>query len=383
MGERCGGARVGRLSRDESIALLRAGGISDDASTERILAWSAGSPLALSLAAARPQSPPPAPLYAEAPADVIRPLLRRLTDGELEAPHQRTLALAAIARVTTPELLEAVLPAADPAAAYGWLASRTFAEPVADGVTLHELVRKALRADLRRSRPDTEHDLRCRIADHLYERALAGRPALTIDLAELVDNELIRWGYGWQGSAEYRIDAVRDGDTHTVARLLARRGHGDWWEPTRPFFEASPERIAIARDAEDRLCGYVIAVTAENAPAFADGDPLLGRWLARARSQDPNAVLFRDSVDFTSGLAGDASSRVQAMVNLAGILRSGLANPRYAYLPVNPLNEAAARFTSAVGAPICPTSTPAPPTTRSTAICSTTARAGCSACSAM
>ena len=143
---------------------------------------------------------------------------------------------------------------------------------------------------------------------------------------------------------------MRPGDAEVVARLLARREHASWWAPTRPFFEEAPERVAVARDAEDRLCGYVIAVTAANAPGFADDDPLLGRWLARARSHDPNAVLFRDSVDFTTGLAGDASSRVQAMVNLAGILRSELTNPRFAYLPVNPLNEAAVRFTEAVGA---------------------------------
>jgi hypothetical protein len=340
-----------RLTQDEATQLLRSGGITDGASTRRILAWSRGSPLALSVAAARPASPPPSLLHdAGAPADVLRLLLRRLTEGELETPHQSTLAVAAIARVTTPELIESALPGADPVAAYAWLASRTFAEPVSDGLTLHELVRAAVRADLRRARPDTERDLRRRIADHLHERALGGRLALTIDLAELVDNELIRWGYGWQGSAEYRIDAVRQGDAETVARLLARREHAGWWASTRPFFEDAPERVAVARDAEDRLCGYVIAVTAANAPGFADDDPLLGRWLDRARSHDPNAVLFRDSVDFTSGLAGDASSRVQAMVNLAGILRSELTNPRFAYLPVNPLNQAAVRFTQAVGA---------------------------------
>ena len=340
-----------RFSRDEAIQLLRAGGIADEASTERILAWSAGSPLALSLAAARPAGPPPNLVRdAEAPADLLGPLLRRLTRGEVEGSNSRTLALAAIARVTTPELVEAVLPGADPAAAYAWLASRTFAEPVADGLALHELVRRAVRENLRRTRPDIDHDLRRRIADHLHDRALEGRIALTIDLAELIDNELIRWGYGWQGSAEYRIDAVRPGDADTVARLLARRDHAGWWASTRPFFEDAPERIAIARDSEDRLCGYVIAVTAANAPVFADDDPLLGRWLARARAEDPNAVLFRDSVDFTAGLAGNASSQVQAMVNLAGILRSGLTNPRFAYLPVNPDNEAALRFTTAVGA---------------------------------
>ena len=323
-----------RLSRDEALQLLRAHGIGAGGVTERILARAGGSPLALSLAAAGSD----------------QALARRLTEGELDVSHRAALGVAAIARVTTPELLEAALPDADPAPSYRWLASRTFAEPVAEGLTLHELVRKGVRADLRRREPDFADELRCRIADHLHERAAAGRPALTIDLAELVDNELIRWGYGWEGSADYRIDALRAGDVETVGRLLGRRDHSEWWDATRPFFEDAGERVAVARDSEDRLCGYVIAVTTANAPAFAAADPLLGGWLRHARAHDHNAVLFRDSIDFTTDLSGDPGSRAQAMLNLAGILRSGLANPRVAYLPVNPLNVAAKRFVRTVGA---------------------------------
>jgi hypothetical protein len=38
------------------------------------------------------------------------------------------------------------------------------------------------------------------------------------------------------------------------------------------------------------------------------------------------------------------------MVNMAGILRSGLKNPRYAYLPIDPGSAAARAFTSALAA---------------------------------
>jgi hypothetical protein len=98
------------------------------------------------------------------------------------------LAVAAIARVTTPEMLDAVLPAGDAEGAYERLRSLSFSEPVGDGLALHELVRKALRADLRRRAPDRDRELRRRITDHLFQRAQAGDPLMAIALAAHIDN---------------------------------------------------------------------------------------------------------------------------------------------------------------------------------------------------
>ena len=53
----------------------------------------------------------------------------------------------------------------------------TFTEPLGDGLTLHDLVRRALHADLRRRDQERERELRRRIVDHLYERARGRRPA--------------------------------------------------------------------------------------------------------------------------------------------------------------------------------------------------------------
>ena len=61
-------------------------------------------------------------------------------------------------------------------------------------------------------------------------------------------------------------------------------------------------------------------------------------------------ILWRDAVDFTTGPWDPARSGVQAMVNMAGVLRSGLANPRFAYLPVDPAYDQATEFTTLLGA---------------------------------
>jgi len=339
---------LGRLSWEESRELLRLAGVEDPGLVREALLWSGGSPLALALTAEpgarwRPAS------EGGGPADpgVVRALVRRLAGSELEGAQFAVLGVAAIARLTTVDLLRHVLPETDAERAYQWLASRTFTEPLGDGVTLHDLVGKALRADLRRRDPSRQQELRRRIADYLHARAVAGNLLLSVDLAHLIENPAIRWGYSWDGSVRYRIDSVRPGDAEAVRAVLAERGHGGWWPLLERFFDEAPARIGIARDQEDRLAGYLVSVTPRNAPSFAADDPLLGPWLAHARFRSPsgNAVLWHDAVDLT-----ECGSGVQAMLGVAGMMQSGLTNPRLAYLPIRPRLPEALEFARVLGA---------------------------------
>lgn len=337
------------LSSEESRALLAARGLAGDERLPELLAWGAGSPLALTLAGwAAAMDRSWRPVRGEEPAELARPLMRHLAESGLHPSYHEALAVAAIARVTTIELLAAVLPERDPREGFDWLCARTFVEPLGPGVTLHELVRRAVRAELRQHEAERERELRRRIADHLHARAVAGELLLTIDLADLAESPVIRSGYSWEGSIRHRIDGVRPGDAERLAELLHASGHDAWWEATRHFFDLAPAWVAIARDADEAACGYSISVTPASAPQLATEDVVLGPWLAHARSLAPdgNAVLWRDSEDFSA----DPHSHVQAMVNMAGILRSGLKNPRYAYLPIDPDSKAALSFSSALSA---------------------------------
>jgi hypothetical protein len=89
-------------------------------------------------------------------------------------------------------------------------------------------------------------------------------------------------------------------------------------------------------------------MSVQSAPSFAWADPLVGPWLEHARKDQPlgDSVLWHDSVDFT----GDRRGRVQAMLGMAGILRSGVSNPRFAYMPINPTNPDALTFARTLGA---------------------------------
>jgi hypothetical protein len=339
---------LGPLSECESHELLNAHGATDTQRAGSIVPWTGGSPLALTLAAAAMRDPTWTPQLGLERPETVKALIRQLAEAEMTGGNVGALGVAAIARVTTVDLLREVLPRTDANEAYAWLSQRTFAEPLGEGVTLHELVRKALRADLKQRHPEWERELRRRVADYFWSRASGGDLLLSIDLAHLVENPLIRWGYSWEGAIDHRIDDARPGDVDLIAKHLAGRLDDGWFAFTRRFFDETPDRVAVARDGDDQLCGFQASVTPHTAPPWASEDPLLGPWLEHARRVSPegNAVLWHDSIDFT----GKPHLRVQAMLGMAGILRSELDNPRYAYMPISSRMVAAQQFAEACGA---------------------------------
>jgi hypothetical protein len=250
--------------------------------------------------------------------------------------------------VVTLDLLTAAMAGeGDPALAYEWLRSRSFVEPLGRGLTLHEVVRRAMLVDLTLKDPALERELRRRIADHLHARAVAGDALLMIDLAHLVEDPVVRWGFSWEGSARFRVDTMGPGDAVTIDQLMARRGISGWLKMTERILEEAPEVPVVIRGVDGQIHGHALSVTPAGAPAAADEDALLGPWLAHARAQDDRrAVLWRESIDHT----GEPEQVVQAMIGLAGMLRSGLSNVRYAYMPIPPQAERALRFAHALGA---------------------------------
>ncbi|HEX3618428.1 MAG TPA: ATP-binding protein [Solirubrobacteraceae bacterium] len=336
------------MAPGEAAELLAAQGVDDDR-TEAIVAWAEGSPLALALAAdaaGRDSGWLPQPV-AQTP-ELLRPMIRRLIEDERGAVRWSALAVAATARVTTRELLQDVLPDGGSDEGFAQLQRLSFTEPLADGLTLHELVRRALRADLKLHEPDRERDLRRRIVDHLYRRASDGEPLLVIDMADLIEDAVIRRGFGWRAARTHRLDDVWSSDIPEIAAQMQERGLGDLWPLAERFFLESPEHVAVVRDSEHRPQAYLVCVSQRHAPAWVEQDPILGPWLelAQRESAGGDSVLWHSSVD----LSDDPRAGVKSMLGMGGVLRCGVANPRYAYLPTNPAMPNEVEFARVLGA---------------------------------
>jgi hypothetical protein len=341
------------FSSAEGRAFVDAHALVDDATADALVRWSDGSPLALALASAIAQREGRwDERLLDANPELVEALVGRLVLGAPAGRHDDVTAVAAIARVTTASMLAAVLPGIAPNDAQAWLRAQAIAEPVGDGIAMHELVRRALRAQLRAQRPDRERELRRRIADHLHHLAVRGDARLVTDLAELVEDPALRWGFGADGARVLRPDGLRPGELDDPPPHVRERAGEDWWAATRVLAEAAPEHFVVARDHHDELRGIAIAATPRGAAPAALADPFLGRWIEHAAEHVPdgNALVWRDALDLTSGEEGDLASRVLAVLNTATILRSGLPNPRCFYIPISPVNTASLAFARQSGA---------------------------------
>ena len=343
------------VSPDEARELLEREGISDDATAGVLLDWADGSPLALSVGGELLRGGGQWGVrQLEDHPEVAELLVRRLTEDELDFTNLDVATVASIARRTDAAMLSAVLPGVDGEQAERWLRARTFAEELDGGLALHELVRAALRAQVRRTRPERERELRRRIADHLYERATGGEVGLIPDLADLVENESLRWALGGEGVVGLRADDARTDDVDNLALLRDANSNQDaqeWLATTVELVRSAPRCALVARDESGEVAGMCVSVVPNDAPAAAERDPVLGPWLDHARRHHPdgNLIIWRDALDFTER-HGQSNSRVIAVMNSAALVRSGLANPQYAYLPIDPENAAAVEFAGNVGA---------------------------------
>ena len=351
--------RLGPLADQDAYELVTSYGVGGDAA-DRIVAWGHGHPLALDLGSRLALDRVDwSPGEGMAPEELVRALVRRLGEGDVGAGHLPTLGVAAIARSTTPALLEAVLPEHDARVEWEWLAGRSFVESVGEGVALHALLRDAVRADLNRRDPLLESSLKRRIADHVYEIAEStGELGRVVDLSHLIDDPGLRWGFLWEASARYYLDSPRPGDAVEIDRILSEPGVEPIWSGTamwvinREFLERMPELGAVVKDPSGKVAGFTFVPTTAVDDPTLERAPVIGPILAHARTLEPRgeALIMTDMCDLT----GDPANGMVGMLANAALLRASRSNPRYAYMTIDEeieLGQAFAKIAGAVRVP--------------------------------
>ena len=347
--------RLGPLADEDAHDLVAAEGVGPELA-DRIVAWGRGHPLALGLASRLALDGAEwVPGEDLAPEELVRALVRRLGEGDVATGHLPALGVAAIARSTTPALLEAGLPEHDAAIEWEWLAGRSFVEPVGEGIALHALLGDAVRADLARRDPVLEASLRRRIADHVHAAAeRTGDLARVVDLSHLIQNPALRWGFMWETSTRFYLDAPRPGDSVEIDRILAEPGTEPiWsgeamWAINRRFFERMPELGAVVKDATGRILAFTFVPTTATDDDELEEAPVIGPILRHARALEPRgeALLMTDMCDLT----GDPANGMVGMLANAALLRASRSNPRYVYMTINEEIEMGQVFARMVGA---------------------------------
>jgi hypothetical protein len=272
------------LAPADSRAYLGACGV-DPEHHDRLVALTHGHPLGLSLCA------DVAVRGGELGGDTLHPnlvgdLVRSFVDVVPDERQRIVLAACAQTRVTTEEVLRAVLgPDGDASEAherFAWLQELSFIETGPDGVLPHDLARDVLDADLR-WRDAAEY---ARIF-RLVARAIRGR------LGDLHGAEqqraisdlkfLFRHVPGvlspidWEAWGQHHPEPATPDDRESVLALIATAEGEDAARIAAVWWAAQPEGFSVLRDRSDRVRGVVCLL---DLTAAAEGD----------RAADPGAM---------------------------------------------------------------------------------------------
>ena len=297
------GARVlglRNLDSDECARLLQARGIAAPRHA-RLVEISHGHPLALTLLADVVAATGEVP--AELGRDVVRELAERFGAQAPTDLHRRALEVCAHARVTTEDLLAAVVDPERAGELFDWLASLSVVESGPSGLFPHDLVREAIDDELHWRRPERHRELHIAIRKHLIERVSDARQ-LSLHTFDILF--LHRHSPAMQPFVDFRalgsvyFERGGDGDLPALRRLVAgelpppqQAAIERWWShrastawvvrPAPGQLVAATLSIDLAALAEDERGADPVAAAVwrelqEAAPPRPGDRQLLARW---------------------------------------------------------------------------------------------------------
>jgi hypothetical protein len=153
------------LSADESREYLRRCGVEQPAH-DRMIEATYGHPLGLSLLV--DVNSRGGLGFDPAPPDLVGALLQRFLDVVPDEEQRRALAVCALARATTEDLLRDALAVSDAHELFAWLRGLSFVEAGPDGLYPHDLARDVLDIDLRWRDSEAYKVIFRRVRDHIH-----------------------------------------------------------------------------------------------------------------------------------------------------------------------------------------------------------------------
>jgi hypothetical protein len=268
-------------------ALLRRRGV-PDTEHEAILNFTHGHPLATSLVADLLDQREDPTFDPEDAPDVVRTLLEKFLQEVPGPDHRAVLEAASLVRYATEAVLSAMLDRDDVHELFEWLRGLSFVTPGERGLTLHDLARDALAADLRwrhSERHDTLHErARQFYTDRLKHAADRQVPNALSDLTFLLrDHPLIqpffdRLRSQW-GEAHGLLENEATEDDWPALRDVVEAHEGEKSaQIAEHWFECQPEGVRVYRTPDGEPVGFMLTL-ALDAASEADraADPVAER----------------------------------------------------------------------------------------------------------
>ncbi|MFW0794594.1 ATP-binding protein [Gordonia sp. CPCC 205515] len=351
------------LDPEDAVELLHRAGVPDDAA-DSLATQTYGHPLALTIAAdtyGAGSAAPALPSLLGNP-DVVKQLLAAFVD-EVQTPQQRAgLHVCGHARRVDRALLRDVLDLDDGHAddLLTWLRDRPYAVAHPDGLTLHDLVRDALDADLRWRDRQAFGDLHRRIRRVVVQRmrrsdGLAYHRAAADLLFLHRNNPVTASLFSYDDLGSMSANLVGPDDAADVRAIFERAESPLRAQWAVQCAQALPEKCYLIRDDADTPCGAVVFARLDESGRFRATDPVSTRIcaeLSTLRPAEAGEVMLHqmaadaqglDALGPVSNIVAEVSMREWASPGLGWVAisstRGDLWSPVWDYIGFAALTE--------------------------------------------
>lgn len=248
------------LSPDDCQIYLAAQGIDQNAA-QRMIEISHGHPLGLSLiteVTRRGGEVTDGPLSP----DLVGTLLERFVDVATTGQQRQALSVCALARVTSEPLLRSVLELDDAHVLFDWLRGLSFVEEESRGLTVHELARDVLDADLRWRDEEGYRRTLKRVRAHIHDqlRSTSGHDQQWVAYDEkYVFRRLpsVLSPVDWEAWGDYLPETATAEDEAQICRLAERVDGPETAAVVAHWFARQPQSFHAVRHPDGRFRGFI------------------------------------------------------------------------------------------------------------------------------
>jgi hypothetical protein len=272
------------LSAEESRAYLSRCQI-PPAQHVRVLDFTHGHPLALSLVADVFAQRGDFDFQPEAAPDVVKALLEDLVQKAPGPAHRTALEACALVRLMTEDLLDTMLAMPDTHELFEWLRGLSFMEAGALGLFPHDLAREALAADLRWRNPAWYAELHRRARNYyltgLQKASERDQQRILFDYVFLHrDNPVMKPFFEWQESGSVPPDRLRPADREPLIAMVESFEGPESAAIAAHWLDRQPEGAIVFRDLEGAPTAFMLTIALEKAAAadFAMDPGAGGLW---------------------------------------------------------------------------------------------------------
>jgi hypothetical protein len=307
---------LGPLNPQEAETLLQNFGVAQ-ADRPRVVQFTSGHPLALTLAAAAMAERPDLTLKEVESQRVIAELTQVFLSDVTDAVARSALEAASVVRRTTLSLLAAMLPDIPASEAYAQLEALPFVERASDGLLMHDLVQQAIASHLRATDPDRYATYRRAAWNRLRSEFTVGSRTTvwryTADMIYLIDHPAIHGTFFPSDAHLYAVEPATENDFGAIRAIVLQHDGPEMLDILQKWWHRRPEAFYTARGRDNDVAGYyaMLQVYQTDDPAQYD-DPMTGAWWQQMQTNpvaDGHMVLF--VLRWIAKDTGEAPSAVQ------------------------------------------------------------------------